>query len=161
MDADDGLVFTGDHVLPTIHPGLGLGGETATSPIADYLESLERIAAYDDLRVCPGHEYVFSGLAARCASTAEHHLRRSREVAARLQVDEDLSIWQVASELTWTGLGQLEGLLPAVGPGPDGHASRVRSVPRVAPLPEGFRASRTPSGLARHYSIVRKMCAVF
>jgi glyoxylase-like metal-dependent hydrolase (beta-lactamase superfamily II) len=102
VDARDGLVFTGDHVLPTIHAGLGLGGETATNPIADYLDSLERIAAFDELEVCPGHEYVFRGLAARCATTAEHHLRRSREVADRLRSDADPTVWQVASELTWT-----------------------------------------------------------
>ena len=110
VDADDGLIFTGDQVLPTIHPGLGLGGETATSPIADYLGSLERIAAYDDLQVCPGHEYIFHGLAARSATTAEHHLRRSREVAERLRIDGDPTVWQVASELTWTaGWANLNG----------------------------------------------------
>ena len=102
VDAEDGLVFTGDHVLPTIHPGVGLGGETATNPIGDYLASLDRIAVFDDLEVCPGHEYVFRGLAARCATTAEHHLRRSREVAERLRIDGDPTVWQVASELTWT-----------------------------------------------------------
>ena len=102
VDAEDGLVFTGDHVLPTIHAGVGLGGETATNPIADYLRSLERIAAFDEHEVCPGHEYVFHGLAARCATTAEHHLRRSREVADRLRIDGDPTVWQVASELTWT-----------------------------------------------------------
>ena len=47
-------------------------------------------------------EYVFHGLAARCATTAEHHLRRSREVADRLRIDGDPTVWQVASELTWT-----------------------------------------------------------
>ncbi len=110
VDAHDGLVFTGDHVLPTIHPGLGLGGETATNPIGDYLGSLERIAEFDDLEVCPGHEYVFRGLAARCATTAEHHLRRSREVATRLRIDGDPTVWQVASELTWTaGWANLNG----------------------------------------------------
>lgn len=39
----DGLVFTGDHVLPNINPGLGLGGVTGTDPIADYLASLDRV----------------------------------------------------------------------------------------------------------------------
>lgn len=110
VDSDNGLVFTGDHVLPTIHPGLGLGGETATNPIGDCLASLERIAAFDRHKVCPGHEYVFHGLAARCATTAEHHLRRSREVAERLRIDGDPTVWQVASELTWTaGWANLRG----------------------------------------------------
>ncbi len=110
VDAEDGLVFTGDHVLPTIHPGLGLGGATATNPIGDYLASLERIAVFDEHEVCPGHEYVFRGLAARCATTAEHHLRRSREVSERLRIDGDPTVWQVASELTWTsGWANLNG----------------------------------------------------
>ena len=110
VDAEDGLVFTGDHVLPTINPGLGLGGETATNPIGDYLASLERIAVFDEHQVCPGHEYVFRGLAARCATTAEHHLRRSREVAERMRSDGDPTVWQVASELTWTaGWANLNG----------------------------------------------------
>jgi glyoxylase-like metal-dependent hydrolase (beta-lactamase superfamily II) len=110
VDAEDGLVFTGDHVLPTIHPGVGLGGETATNPIADYLESLDRIALFDEHEVCPGHEYVFRGLAARCVTTAEHHLRRSREVAEHLRIDGDPTVWQVASELTWTaGWANLKG----------------------------------------------------
>jgi hypothetical protein len=54
--------------------------------------------------------YVFHGLAARCATTAEHHLRRSREVAERLRIDGDPTVWQVASELTWTaGWANLNG----------------------------------------------------
>ena len=44
-DEDAGLLFTGDHVLPTINSGLGLGGPTASNPIADYLAGLRRVAA--------------------------------------------------------------------------------------------------------------------
>ncbi|NUU06899.1 MBL fold metallo-hydrolase [Leifsonia sp. C5G2] len=97
-DEDSGLVFTGDHVLPTVNPGLGLGGPTATNPIADYLASLERVAGLGGLAL-PGHEHPFSGLADRCAALAEHHLRRSREVAGH----PGGTVWEVASTLTWTG----------------------------------------------------------
>src|SRR6185312_13258335 len=69
------LVFTGDHVLPTINSGLGLGGPTAANPIADYLAGLRRIGALDG-RALPGHEDPFAGLADRTAALAEHHLRR-------------------------------------------------------------------------------------
>ncbi len=33
VDEGDGLLFTGDHVLPRINPGIGLGGRTATNPL--------------------------------------------------------------------------------------------------------------------------------
>jgi glyoxylase-like metal-dependent hydrolase (beta-lactamase superfamily II) len=109
-DPDARIVFTGDHVLPTVNSGLGLGGATVTNPIADYLASLERIAAFDDYEVGPGHEYVFRGLAARCAALREHHLRRSREVAAALAADPGLSVSGIASQLTWTdGWENLDG----------------------------------------------------
>jgi glyoxylase-like metal-dependent hydrolase (beta-lactamase superfamily II) len=97
-DEDAGLVFTGDHVLPTINSGLGLGGPTATNPIADYLAGLRRIGALGG-RALPGHEQPFTGLAERCAELAEHHLRRAREVAAHPRG----TVWDVARDLTWTG----------------------------------------------------------
>ncbi|MFP3467440.1 MBL fold metallo-hydrolase [Leifsonia sp. SIMBA_070] len=97
-DEEAGLLFTGDHVLPTVNPGLGLGGPTDTNPIADYLAALDRIAGFDALAL-PGHEQPFTGLAERCAALAEHHLRRAREVAAH----PGGTVWEVASTLTWTG----------------------------------------------------------
>ncbi|WP_367640326.1 MBL fold metallo-hydrolase [Microbacterium sp. SYP-A9085] len=110
LDADTGLLFTGDHVLPTIHGGIGLGGQTDANPIAEYLGGLERLAPYADLEVAPGHEYRFRGLAQRLHTTAEHHLRRTREVAAALRADPDLSVWDVAMRLTWSaGWANLAG----------------------------------------------------
>src|SRR5690606_12178234 len=37
-DRSTGLVFTGDHVLPGVNPGIGLGGP-AHDPLGDYLAS--------------------------------------------------------------------------------------------------------------------------
>jgi glyoxylase-like metal-dependent hydrolase (beta-lactamase superfamily II) len=102
LDADAGLLFTGDHVMPTIHGGIGLGGQTDANPIAEYLAGLERLAPYADVEVAPGHEYRFRGLPARLQTTADHHLRRTREVAAALAAHPDLSVWDVATRLTWS-----------------------------------------------------------
>lgn len=101
LDEDAGLLFTGDHVLPTINSGLGLGGPTDSNPIADYLASLDRVAALDTgaLRALPGHEDPFTGVRERCAALAAHHLRRTEEVAA----STGGTVWEVASGLTWTG----------------------------------------------------------
>jgi glyoxylase-like metal-dependent hydrolase (beta-lactamase superfamily II) len=97
-DEDAGLVFTGDHVLPTVNPGVGLGGPTATNPLTDYLASLQRVAALGGLAL-PGHEGPFTGLAERCGELAEHQLARSRQVASH----PGGTVWEVASSLTWTG----------------------------------------------------------
>jgi glyoxylase-like metal-dependent hydrolase (beta-lactamase superfamily II) len=96
------IMFTGDHLLPTMHPGLGLGGPTASNALSDYLDGLERISRYPAHEALPGHGYRFAGLADRANQSAEHHLRRSREVAQLLESDPQLPIWQIASRLTWT-----------------------------------------------------------
>ncbi len=100
--SDVGVVLTGDTVLPVIHPGLGLGGRSETNPIADYLESLARLDADDAHEVLPGHGYRFTGLRERAGELAEHHARRTREVAAALEAAPDASVWEIASTLTWT-----------------------------------------------------------
>ena len=100
-DEDAGLFFTGDHILPTVNSGLGLGGPVDTNPIADYLASLDRTAALDrgTLLALPGHENPFTGVRERCAALAAHHRRRTDDVAA----SSGATVWEVASGLTWTG----------------------------------------------------------
>jgi glyoxylase-like metal-dependent hydrolase (beta-lactamase superfamily II) len=100
-DEEAALLLTGDHVLPTINSGLGLGGLTDTNPVADYLASLDRVAALDSgaLLALPGHENPFTGVRERCAALAAHHLRRTDDVAA----SAGATVWEVASGLTWTG----------------------------------------------------------
>lgn len=100
-DEEAGLLVTGDHVLPTINSGLGLGGPTDTNPVADYLASLDRVAVLDagELRALPGHEGAFTGVRERCAALAARHLRRTEEVAA----SSGGTVWEVARGLTWTG----------------------------------------------------------
>ena len=110
VDAAERVIFTGDHVLPTVYSGIGLGGDSETNPIADFLSSLDALAPYGDFEVCPGHEYRFTGLADRRREIAAHHLRRSREVARALALDPDSSVWTVASTLTWSaGWSNLRG----------------------------------------------------
>lgn len=102
VDESDGLVFTGDHVLPVIFSGLGLGSRLQKDPIGDFLSSLDRIATYDHYEVAPGHWYRFRGLAERCAEIAKHHLKRSAEVEAALERTPEATTWEVASQLSWT-----------------------------------------------------------
>jgi glyoxylase-like metal-dependent hydrolase (beta-lactamase superfamily II) len=96
------VMLTGDVLLPTMHAGLGLGGVTDANPLSEYLESLRALREYPGFEVLPGHGYRFTGLADRAAQSAEHHLKRSREVAAVLSVEPEASTWQIARRLSWT-----------------------------------------------------------
>lgn len=101
-DRDARLLFTGDHVLPRIYSGVGIGVLDGSEPMGDLLASLDRLAEFDDFTVLPGHEFRFTGLASRRAGIAAHHLRRTREVAALVAELGDSPVWTYASRLTWT-----------------------------------------------------------
>jgi glyoxylase-like metal-dependent hydrolase (beta-lactamase superfamily II) len=112
-DATDGLFFSGDHVLPIINPGLGLGGFVGDDdPIGAALESYARVEDFDDAEVCPGHGYRFRGLAARSRQIADRHRRRSAEIGALAAADPAATVWQIASRVEWTdGWQHLAGFL--------------------------------------------------
>lgn len=103
VDEGDGLLFTGDHVLPRINSGIGLGGRTDTNPLGDYLASLRRLDGYADLEVCPGHEYRFRDVVGRARVLAAHREERSRHVAAALDALDRPTLYEVASRVPFTG----------------------------------------------------------
>jgi glyoxylase-like metal-dependent hydrolase (beta-lactamase superfamily II) len=112
VSPDDNLVFTGDHLLPTINPGIGLGGDTAAA-VASYLHALNRTSALSQFEAAPGHEFRFTELADRAGQIASHHLRRSRQTESLLRgADPTLSVWSVASRLLWArGFEGLRGFI--------------------------------------------------
>ena len=108
IDEDSRAVFTGDHLLPTMFPGIGLGGPTPDA-IGDYLASLdaletagEELGDIDTVEVLPGHGYRFTGLADRVATTRRHHAARAAEVAAIVEAHPHATVWEVASRVSWT-----------------------------------------------------------
>ncbi|MDI6097355.1 MBL fold metallo-hydrolase [Actinoplanes sp. NEAU-A12] len=102
LDADAQMLLTGDHVLPRISPNIGLQISGGDDPLGRYLESLEKVAAYDDCEALPGHEWRFRGIAARAAELDQHHRERCREIMAAVDRLGSATIWEVASALTWS-----------------------------------------------------------
>ncbi|PCN47984.1 hypothetical protein Csp2054_08905 [Curtobacterium sp. 'Ferrero'] len=103
VDEADGLLFTGDHVLPRINSGIGLGGRTDTNPLGDYLSSLGRLEPYAHLEVCPGHEYRFADVLSRAHVLAQHRQERSRHVADALDALERPTLYDVATHVPFSG----------------------------------------------------------
>lgn len=102
VDEKQRLLLTGDHVLPTVYPGLGLGGSSSSNPVVDYLASLELLAPFDRFEILPGHGYRFQGLADRRVDLADHVQKRTQGVAAVLEANPSASVWQIAERLEWS-----------------------------------------------------------
>jgi len=107
-DAERKLLLTGDHVLPNMFPGLGLGldlglrGPGESNPVVDCLASLERLRPYADSQVLPGHGYRFTGLGTRLDEMRDHIRTRAGEVGAVLADDPDATVWRIAPQLSWS-----------------------------------------------------------
>ncbi len=95
-------LFAGDHLLPEIVPGVGLGGAFDRNPIAVCFDSLARVEQYDGFEILPGHEYGFDGVIRRAEEIRRHHLRRTAEAAAAVAAHPAESVYGIASRLPWS-----------------------------------------------------------
>lgn len=104
-DADAGLLFTGDHVLPHITPSIGLHAAPPPLPLRDFLASLASVRARPDRRMLPAHGPVSPSVHARVDELLDHHERRFDRIAATV-ADGAHTAYEVASRLTWTRRAQ-------------------------------------------------------
>ena len=76
FDPANGIMISGDHVLPTITPHIS--GMTSTpDPLADFFTSLDRMHTFDQAKtVLPAHGMEFADLGGRAESIKVHHLER-------------------------------------------------------------------------------------
>lgn len=75
-DPEEGLLFSGDHILPTITPHIsGLGQDP--DPLASFFRSLDACAALEDVtNVLPAHGHPFEDLPGRVKAIKRHHDER-------------------------------------------------------------------------------------
>lgn len=100
-DRSAGLMFTGDHVLPTITPSIGYEPVPTPLPLADFLASLAKVRALPDLTMLPAHGPAGGSVHRRVDGLLAHHeerLRRCRECA----VGQPVTAYSTAAELPWT-----------------------------------------------------------
>ena len=100
-DRAAGLLFAGDHVLPTITPSIGFTVPPAEQPLGDFLASLAKVRALPDLRVLPAHGPVAPSAHARVDELLVHHERRLDLSLAAL-AGGPRTAQQVAAVLPWT-----------------------------------------------------------
>ena len=101
-DRAAGLLFAGDHVLPTITPSIGFTVPPAAEPLGDFMASLTRVRALPDLRILPAHGPVAPSSHARVDALLEHHEERLTDGLAAVPADGTTTAYDVAQHLGWT-----------------------------------------------------------
>jgi glyoxylase-like metal-dependent hydrolase (beta-lactamase superfamily II) len=80
----DGVLVSGDHLLPDITPAVGLYPGGRPDPLGDYLRSLERTIALAPTVALPGHGDPIVDPVARAHELLAHHADRLDRTAAAL-----------------------------------------------------------------------------
>jgi glyoxylase-like metal-dependent hydrolase (beta-lactamase superfamily II) len=76
IDERDGVLFSGDHVLPRITSNIGLYPSSRDDPLGDFLDALARMRDLPVKRVLPAHGDPFDDLAGRIDELLAHHAAR-------------------------------------------------------------------------------------
>lgn len=100
-DLTAGLLFAGDHVLPTITPSIGFEPKWVQQPLRDFLDSLAKVRAMPDLTLLPAHGPVTDSTHARIDELVAHHDERL-ELCLKAVAGGAATAWEVAGELPWT-----------------------------------------------------------
>lgn len=72
----DGILISGDHLLPTVTPHIDFKRGVDEDPLGDFLDSLAKVERLDPRLVLPGHGAPFQEGAERARVVARHHDRR-------------------------------------------------------------------------------------
>ena len=105
----------------------------AGGSLADYMDSLERVAELRPTLMCPGHGPWITDPAAKIASYAEHRRERERLLLAAL--DEGLRSRDELLDAAWSDVP--EPLRPAAALAMQAHLEKLEAEGR---LPDGFGA---------------------
>jgi glyoxylase-like metal-dependent hydrolase (beta-lactamase superfamily II) len=101
VDESAGLLFAGDHVLPTITPSIGFELVYQSDPLGDFLGSLHRVRELPDLRLLPAHGPVTESSHSRVEELLAHHDHRL-ELCLSAVDPAGSTARDVAGRLGWT-----------------------------------------------------------
>ncbi|HYG93621.1 MAG TPA: MBL fold metallo-hydrolase [Nocardioides sp.] len=101
-DQANGLLFAGDHVLPTITPSIGFTVPADDDPLGHFLASLTRVRSLPDLRILPAHGPVAPSSHARVDELLGHHEHRLELCLRSLRSRAASVAAVVAGDLGWT-----------------------------------------------------------
>jgi glyoxylase-like metal-dependent hydrolase (beta-lactamase superfamily II) len=100
-DLDAALLFSGDHVLPTITPSIGFEPVLSENPLGAFLRSLAVVRSRPDAMLLPAHGPVTDSVHARVDELVAHHDNRLAQTEAAARGEAATTV-EVAGALRWT-----------------------------------------------------------
>ncbi|MFC1933653.1 MBL fold metallo-hydrolase [Chloroflexota bacterium] len=94
------LLFSGDHILPTISPNVSYHVQSGDNPLGDYLYALHKIKNLPVSKVLPAHEHIFTNLRARIEQLVDFHNTRKAEIQQVIS-REPRNAHDISSQITW------------------------------------------------------------
>lgn len=101
-DQAEGVLFAGDHVLPTITPSIGFTVPAVEQPLGQFMASLARVRQLPDLRILPAHGPVAPSSYERVDELLAHHEERLDLCLVSLRARGTVTSQVVAKDLGWT-----------------------------------------------------------
>ena len=96
------LLFTGDHVLPTITPSIGFELGAWELPLSNFLRSLALLADDDEQVMLPAHGPTGGSVGKRARDLLAHHDHRFAQILTAVGALGPTTGLSVARALTWT-----------------------------------------------------------
>ncbi|HEY8058719.1 MAG TPA: MBL fold metallo-hydrolase, partial [Acidimicrobiales bacterium] len=113
FDPDDGVLLTGDHVLPSITPHISGLGSVTEDPLADFVGSLDKVAALEGVGTSlPAHGHPFTNLQERVDAIKGHHVERLDKLAeishAVGEANVEVLMKELFNERAWGNMAEAE-----------------------------------------------------
>lgn len=94
------ILLSGDHILPTIFPNVGLHPQSGDNPLVDYLNSLKAIERLEVDITLPGHEGIFTDLGHRIGELYQHLEERKEAILGVLKEGEKTA-YEISYRIPW------------------------------------------------------------
>ncbi|MHA2067684.1 MAG: MBL fold metallo-hydrolase [Candidatus Thorarchaeota archaeon] len=94
------LLFSGDHILPSITSNISYHVQSGDNPLGDYINALHKLENLPVAWVLPAHEDAFSDLRSRIDQIIIHHNKRKDEIQ-KVIANEPYNAWEISPQITW------------------------------------------------------------
>ncbi|MEG1633902.1 MAG: MBL fold metallo-hydrolase [Oscillospiraceae bacterium] len=99
-DAENKIMFLGDHVLFDITPNI-TAWQGFSDPLGTYIQNLRKIREYDVRLPLPGHRGVPCDMKTRIDQIIEHHGARLKEILDTLDLHPGITAYELSSRMSW------------------------------------------------------------
>lgn len=147
--SSDGIMLSGDHVLPTIYPNISIWWGWSDNPLRDYLDSVAHFSTLPAQLVLPSHGPLFRGLPVRINEIRAFHRRRMERTLAFCADQPRTAYESISAVLNKPSVGPVIALIVGQVLATLAWLEAEGCVERTGDHPLRFRALPAAAGILR------------